>query len=81
MDLCKYSNIFGRPGEGAHKYRIGGVAAIDLFLTMIGAYLTTIASGVPLTLTIFAWLLSSIALHYVFCVQTSVMTYLGIEFK
>jgi len=33
MSLRQYSEIFGRPGEGAHRTRIGGLAAVDLLAT------------------------------------------------
>jgi hypothetical protein len=39
MDLCKYKNFFGKPGEGAHSYRIFNIAIVDLGLTILVAYI------------------------------------------
>jgi hypothetical protein len=32
------SDIFGKPGQGAHAYRLGPFAAVDLLLTVAIAY-------------------------------------------
>lgn len=42
MSLCKYSEVFGRPGEGVHRERLFGMAAVDLLGTALGAYLLSI---------------------------------------
>ena len=42
MSLCQYSEIFGRPGEGVHKERLFGLAAVDVLGTALGAYLLSI---------------------------------------
>ena len=39
--LCKYSTVFGEPGSGVHKYRVGSLAAIDLFATVGLTFLIT----------------------------------------
>ena len=38
----KPSEIFGKPNEGIHSYRIFGMAAVDLIGTFIGAILLAI---------------------------------------
>ena len=30
MSLCQYKDIFGKPGEGAHSYRVANVAVVDV---------------------------------------------------
>jgi hypothetical protein len=37
--FCKYKNIFGKVGEGAHSYRIFNIAIIDVISTFILAFL------------------------------------------
>ena len=37
--LCPYKDIFGQPKRGVHKYRLFGLAFVDLLLTFIGAIL------------------------------------------
>lgn len=34
MSLCKYANLFGQPNQGAHAYRVFGIAAVDLGATV-----------------------------------------------
>lgn len=77
--ICRYRNVFGLPGKGVHALRFGGVAAVDLILTFLIAYMGTQATGMPITLSLVLWILISMTLHYVFCVQTSVMTYIGLN--
>jgi hypothetical protein len=42
MDLCKYKNILGVPGQGPHSYRIFNIAIVDVILTIILAYMHTL---------------------------------------
>ena len=37
--FCEYRHIFGKEGEGAHSYRVFGIAAVDLVLTILVAVL------------------------------------------
>lgn len=74
----KFAQIFGSPMEGIHKYRIFGVAAFDLFATLLLAYIITIY--VPKAYSknkLFVFILTfgilmavSIILHAIFCVPT-----------
>ena len=79
MSLCRYRDALGKPDQGMHRFRFGGVALFDLVLTAILSYVTTVASGVPYTLTLIMWLLLGSVFHVLFCVQTSVLTYLGVK--
>jgi len=36
--FCKYSELFGKVGEGIHSYRIFDIALIDVIVTIIFAY-------------------------------------------
>ncbi len=76
MDLCKYRDIFGKPDEGVHGLRLGGVAVIDFAFTLGAALLTTYATMMPWPLTTVLWILLSIFVHYIFCVDTATMRYL-----
>jgi hypothetical protein len=69
--LSKYADIFGKPGEGAHKYRIGNVASIDLILTILLAFLVSGMSEIPVSITITILLLLSFIFHLLFGVKTS----------
>jgi len=71
--LCEYKDMFGKPGEGVHAYRVFNIAIVDVLLTLLLAYAinsykpeykySTIAIG------LFAL---GILLHRVFCVKTTV---------
>ena len=39
FSLCPYKNIFGKPNEGVHSYRIFDIAIVDLVSTIVAAYL------------------------------------------
>ena len=37
IDLCKYKDILGKPGQGVHSYRIFNIAIVDVILTISAA--------------------------------------------
>lgn len=75
--LCKYSDIFGKPGEGLHKYRLFGVAIVDVIFTFIVAFI--LYKVYPkynfATYSIFLFSLG-IVMHRLFCVRTAVDKFL-----
>ena len=72
MNLCKYKDVFGKPGEGAHKYRIFDIAIVDTLLTVLLAYIIAYFSGISLMYVIPVTFLFGIVLHRLFCVRTTV---------
>jgi len=72
IDLCKYRNALGVPGKGAHSIRLGGVAIVDVVMTLVGAYVIAHYARASFAWTA-AWLfLLGIILHRLFCVRTTV---------
>jgi len=72
FNLCKYRNALGVPGTGVHSVRLGGVAIVDVIMTLVGAYVIAY-----FTRTSFAWtaaglFLLGIILHRLFCVRTTI---------
>ena len=73
--LCKYRDVFGKVGEGAHSYRIFNIAIVDLGLTLavgllIGYfYKFNIWQTIILCLIL---LLIGILFHRLFCVNTTI---------
>jgi len=72
---CKHSDMFGRPAEGAHRHRIGGLAAVDLIATAGAAVLfTRLALGqkdIETGLLVFlVFIILGILAHEAFCVDT-----------
>ncbi len=83
MSLCKYANIFGAPGTGAHAYRIANTAVVDVVATALLAYITQLAlqragKEVSYWWILLAWLVVGEVFHYAFCVPTSWQVALGL---
>jgi hypothetical protein len=75
-NLCKYKNILGVPGEGIHSYRLGGVAIMDVIMTIIaGFFISYFFKKSFLYTTIFLFVLG-IILHRLFCVRTTLDKFL-----
>lgn len=69
--LCEYRDAAGRPGEGVHRFRIGGVAAVDLGLTLLAAWVVSRVFRVALWKAVLGLLLLGVVVHRVFCVNTA----------
>jgi len=77
MDLCKYKDIFGKPGEGLHKYRLFNIAIIDVIFTIIGAFyihkkIKKSYSNIKYYQVLIALFICGIIAHRAFCVRTTV---------
>lgn len=69
--LCEYRNIFGIPGEGFHKERLFGLAANDLLGTLAIILLASYISGYNIILIGIIIIILTIAIHRLFCVNTT----------
>lgn len=78
MTLCQYRDVFGRPGEGAHSYRMAGLAAVDVALTVLAAYYSAPYLGVSVPVSLMGWTVVAIAAHWLFCVDTALNKKLGL---
>lgn len=76
--LCQYKDIAGKSGEGAHSYRFAGMAAIDLFLTILAGIGIAYMGNFSVLLTISILLLLGIFAHWLFCVDTAMIKWLGL---
>jgi len=82
--LCAYKDIFGKPNEGVHSYRICGVAAVDMGLTMLGSYIIAkhfddkICNNIYMSFVIvfIILLILSVFVHKLFCVETALVKYI-----
>jgi hypothetical protein len=72
LDLCRYKDIFGRPGEGAHAYRVFDIAIVDVAATVVVAFLIARIFGVALWKSLVALFIVGIISHRAFCVRTTV---------
>lgn len=70
--LCKYRDIFGKPGQGVHSYRLFHVAIVDVLLTILGAYMISIYWHVAFAKILVLLFVLGIIMHRIFCVKTTV---------
>jgi len=80
MRLCKYKDIFGKPGTGAHSYRIFDIAIVDTLLAILLGYIIWHISGKklnPYYVAVFIFLLGLFS-HWLFCVETTVNKFFGL---
>lgn len=70
--LCKYKDVFGAPGTGAHAYRFMGVAIVDVVLTIAAAFLIALYMKWSVWYTMGALFALGILMHNLFCVRTTV---------
>jgi hypothetical protein len=72
VDLCRYKDIFGRPREGAHAYRIFDIAVVDVAATIILAFIISRLFGLSFWKSLVALFIIGILSHRAFCVRTKV---------
>ena len=72
MDLCKYKNILGVPGQGPHSYRIFNIAIVDVVLTIILAYIISYIYNISFVKSSITFFILGILLHRLFCVRTTI---------
>ena len=71
--LCKYKDIFGKVGEGAHSYRIFNIAIVDVLLTiLLGIIIHAFNPKWSLLYILIALFILGIVAHRIFCVRTTI---------
>jgi energy-converting hydrogenase Eha subunit H len=76
LDLCQFSDIFGKPGQGVHSLRLGGFAVVDIAFTVIGALVLSHLFDWSFWLTLLGLFVLGIVMHQLFCVKTKLNTLL-----
>ena len=84
--LCAYRNTLGAPGAGLHRYRVFGMAAVDLVLTLLMAlvlwelYHRYWQGGKRTALSLVVIIVGLFVIgefaHWLFCVNTAVLRFL-----
>ena len=72
LGLCRYKDIFGRPREGAHAYRLFDIAVVDVAATVILAFVISRAFGLSFWKSLVVLFIVGIISHRTFCVRTTV---------
>ena len=74
-----YKDLFGKPGTGLHTYKFKGTSIFDYLLTILGAFLITYLTDIPLVLTTIGLLILGIIFHLLFGVPSQAVSYLGLQ--
>ena len=70
--LCQYRDALGVPGKGVHAWRVGGIAAADVIMTVVAAGAIAWLTGWNFWVTLGGLFVMGVVLHRVFCVLTTV---------
>ena len=71
--LCKYKDIFGKVGEGAHSYRVFNIAIVDVLLTiLLGVIIHIVNPKWSLLYILIVLFILGIVAHRIFCVRTTI---------
>ena len=74
--FCQYKHMFGEVHKGIHSYRVFDLAIMDFIQTFIGAFVLSWLSGYDfVSMCCFLFALG-IVCHRIFCVRTTVDTWL-----
>ena len=77
LDFSQYKNIFGEPGKGLHQYKFKGTSLVDYGLTILGAFIVTYYTDIPLVITTIVLLILGILFHSLFRIRTQALRFLG----
>jgi magnesium-transporting ATPase (P-type) len=79
LSLCKYKDLFGKPGEGVHSIRIFNIAVVDVLATLLFAFglhivleKYIIKKNFSIWITIIISFILGIISHRLFCVRTTI---------
>jgi predicted Co/Zn/Cd cation transporter (cation efflux family) len=75
---CPYKSLFGTPGQGPHAKRIFGYAVVDTLATVLLALIIMLFTDYNFIVVFVSLFALGELLHYIFGVQTTVLTNLGI---
>lgn len=75
--FAKYKDIFGKPGEGVHAYRLFDIAIVDVVFTVIAAYAISRWLRASFLWTLLVLFVIGELFHVVFGVQTTIVRILS----
>jgi hypothetical protein len=70
--------MFGTPGNGVHRFRLGGMAIVDLGLTIFLSYFMALHYSKPVLHVFLIIFLIGQLMHYLFCVDTAFLKFLKV---
>ena len=69
---CRFANIFGKPKDGAHSYRILDIAIVDVLATIVLSIIISKIFNKSFLIVLLCLFILGIILHKLFCVNTTV---------
>ncbi len=78
---CPFAHALGVPGEGVHSRRIFGLAAFDIFATIIGAIIFAFILKIAIWKSLIFWFVLGEVLHYAFGTNTAFLRMIGMTPK
>jgi hypothetical protein len=72
FDLCKYKDIFGKPNEGVHSFKIFNIAIVDVLLTILVSYILSLFTKYKFIYILLFMFIFGIVCHKLFCVRTTI---------
>ena len=70
VNLCKYKDLFGKPNEGIHQYRIFDIAIVDVIVVVFCSWIISRILRLPFLLTLAIIFAIGIVVHRLVCVRT-----------
>ena len=77
--FSKFSTIGGIPGKGVHRFRVLDTPMVDYFATIIGAFIISLMTSIPLVLVTIGLFVLGIVSHMLFGVPSREIKYLGLN--
>lgn len=74
--FSKYKNIFGKPKEGPHSYRIMNIAMVDVLFTILFGVIIAYFGKYKLWIVLLVLFTLGILAHRLFCVRTTIDRFL-----
>ena len=72
LTLCKYKDMFGKPNQGVHSFRIFNIAIVDVLLTILAAFIISYFLKTNFLYTLLFMFILGIISHRIFCVRTTI---------
>jgi len=69
--LSEYKDIFGKPSQGVHSYRVFDIAIVDLLLTLLAAKFISNTGHIDFLSASILLLLLGVIFHWLFGVNTT----------
>jgi len=81
MSLCQFKDVFGKPGTGAHAWKIANTPVVDFVATVALAYVVRQIwwPETELCKVLLICLVIGEVFHYAFCVPTAWQVSLGLQ--